>query len=82
MVAFSNIFRTFLQGTSRKDVWHLRESLSKPKIQRDEQVPLKVYYVPEWKTSHINPLKKYGITPEKWEFYNKVLKNYFLLLVL
>lgn len=54
------------------NIWRLKEALSKPKIQRNESLPSKVYYSPEWESAHENPLKKFGMTPDKWEYYNKV----------
>ncbi|VDO21424.1 unnamed protein product [Haemonchus placei] len=55
--------------------------LRKPKLQRDEVLSSKVYYAPEWDldkkpskdADYPNPLKNYGVTPEKWEYYNKVV---------
>lgn len=60
------------ESQKQLDNWHFRQILSKPTIQRNENLPLKIYYSPEWKEAHENPLKKFGMTPEKWEFYNKV----------
>ncbi|EPB74595.1 REX1 DNA Repair [Ancylostoma ceylanicum] len=63
-----------------KEAWERRLELRKPKLQRDEVLSAKVYYAPEWEldkkpnkdAGFPDPLKNYGITPEKWEYYNKV----------
>uniref|UniRef100_A0A7I5E973 39S ribosomal protein L22, mitochondrial n=1 Tax=Haemonchus contortus TaxID=6289 RepID=A0A7I5E973_HAECO len=63
--------------TKKNDPLQLR----KPKLQRDEVLSSKVYYAPEWDldkkpnkdADYPNPLKNYGVTPEKWEYYNKVV---------
>ncbi|KAH7731595.1 Protein MRPL-22 [Aphelenchoides avenae] len=61
--------------------WKERQELAKPTIQRFER-PLapKLYYAPDWeidfseeKGEEYSPLKWYGMTPEKWEYYNKVV---------
>ena len=63
-----------------KKAWKERQELAKPTIQRFER-PLapKLYYAPDWeidfseeKGEEYSPLKWYGMTPEKWEYYNKV----------
>lgn len=75
---------------SSAEIWRRRERLSRPTIQRDEQLPSKVYYAPEWTGSHRNydvmlereklsPLKDRRTTPDKWEYYNKV--KYFFIAV-
>ncbi|VDM68871.1 unnamed protein product [Strongylus vulgaris] len=61
--------------------WNRRLELRKPKLQRDEILSAKVYYAPEWDlekkpnkdAGFPDPLKGYGMTPEKWEYYNKVV---------
>ncbi|GMS87808.1 hypothetical protein PENTCL1PPCAC_9983 [Pristionchus entomophagus] len=65
----------------RAEEWRRRADLRKPVLQRDEMVAPKVYYAPEWDLAKkanddegwANPLKGYGMTPEKWEYYNKVV---------
>ncbi|KAK6042468.1 hypothetical protein COOONC_20028, partial [Cooperia oncophora] len=62
-------------------VWNRRVQLRKPILQRDEVISPKVYYAPEWEldkkpnkdAGYPDPLKGYGMTPEKWEYYNKVV---------
>ncbi|KAK6055703.1 REX1 DNA Repair, partial [Cooperia oncophora] len=64
-----------------KEVWNRRVQLRKPILQRDEVLSPKVYYAPEWEldkkpnkdAGYPDPLKGYGMTPEKWEYYNKVV---------
>lgn len=62
----------------KEEVWTGREKLFKPTIQRMEKQVEKIYYSPEWKLDQsldneiYSPLKNYGTTPEKWEYYNKV----------
>ncbi|KAK6739785.1 hypothetical protein RB195_008341 [Necator americanus] len=64
-----------------KEAWERRLELRKPKLQRDEVLSSKVYYAPEWEldkkpnkdAEFPDPLRNYGITPEKWEYYNKVV---------
>ncbi|KAF1762174.1 hypothetical protein GCK72_010436 [Caenorhabditis remanei] len=66
---------------SAKDVWERRSKLRIPKLQKDEQLSSKVYFAPEWDLEKkpnldegfVDPLKGYGMTPEKWEYYNKVV---------
>ncbi|GMR40589.1 hypothetical protein PMAYCL1PPCAC_10784, partial [Pristionchus mayeri] len=61
--------------------WRRRSALHKPVLQRDEVIPPKVYYAPEWRLDEKangdeglpDPLKEYGMTPEKWEHYNQVV---------
>uniref|UniRef100_A0A0N4ZSI3 Large ribosomal subunit protein uL22m n=1 Tax=Parastrongyloides trichosuri TaxID=131310 RepID=A0A0N4ZSI3_PARTI len=59
--------------------WKRRSQLRTPKIQREEIIAPKLYYSPEWvlenddETKYITPLNNYGMTPEKWEFYNKTV---------
>ncbi|KAJ1358559.1 hypothetical protein KIN20_017021 [Parelaphostrongylus tenuis] len=65
----------------QEEVWSRRLELRKPKLQRDEVLSAKVYYAPEWELDKKpngedgfpDPLKGYGMTPEKWEYYNKVV---------
>jgi len=71
---------TRVEPKSKKEIWQIREKLAKPAIQRFEaSVPPKIYYAPEWELDQsdddkiYNPLCKYGTTPEKWEYYNKVV---------
>lgn len=61
-------------------MWKLRDSLSVPKIQRFEKPRTNNYaYAPEWQINQskqfekFNPLEKNLTTPEKWEYYNKVM---------
>ncbi|GMT18202.1 hypothetical protein PFISCL1PPCAC_9499, partial [Pristionchus fissidentatus] len=69
------------ESLSRQEEWRRRSALRTPILQRDEVVPPKVYYAPEWDLDKkanddegwANPLKGYGMTPEKWEHYNKVV---------
>lgn len=50
-------------------------------IQRVEKQLPKIYYAPEWKIdnstdqglSKYSPVKNFGTTPEKWEYYNKIV---------
>ncbi|KIH62537.1 hypothetical protein ANCDUO_07180 [Ancylostoma duodenale] len=64
-----------------KEAWERRLELRKPKLQRDEVLSSKVYYAPEWEldkkpnkdAGFPDPLRNYGVTPEKWEYYNKVV---------
>ncbi|WKX99627.1 hypothetical protein Q1695_014480 [Nippostrongylus brasiliensis] len=64
-----------------KQAWQQRYQLRTPKLQRDEVLSAKVYYAPEWDldkkpnkdAGYPDPLKGYGMTPEKWEYYNKVV---------
>ncbi|VDK55520.1 unnamed protein product [Anisakis simplex] len=64
-----------------EEAWHRRRELRKPKMQRDERVKPKLYYAPEWDLDkkpngdegYPDPLKGYGMTPEKWEYQNKVV---------
>ncbi|CAJ0594915.1 unnamed protein product [Cylicocyclus nassatus] len=64
-----------------KEAWDRRLKLRKPKLQRDEMLSAKVYYAPEWEldkkpnkdAGFPDPLKNYGMNPEKWEYYNKVV---------
>lgn len=60
--------------------------LRTPILQRDEALPVKAvsllllvtlrffqYYAPEWEIDEEkDPTKGFGMTPEKWEYYNKV----------
>uniref|UniRef100_A0A0K0G2I3 Large ribosomal subunit protein uL22m n=1 Tax=Strongyloides venezuelensis TaxID=75913 RepID=A0A0K0G2I3_STRVS len=61
---------------TNEEKWKRRIELRKPKLQRDEVIPPKVYYSPEWEFKTENkhlaeiPFKKYGMNPDKWEFYN------------
>jgi len=48
--------------------------LRTPILQRDEALPVKAYYAPEWEIDEEkDPTKDFGMTPEKWEYYNKVV---------
>uniref|UniRef100_A0A0K0ERR6 Large ribosomal subunit protein uL22m n=1 Tax=Strongyloides stercoralis TaxID=6248 RepID=A0A0K0ERR6_STRER len=66
---------------SNNEIWKRRSELRTPKIQRDEVISPKVYYSPEWvlekdpedEMKEITPMNKYGMTPQKWEFYNKTI---------
>uniref|UniRef100_A0A0N5AQ02 sphingomyelin phosphodiesterase n=1 Tax=Syphacia muris TaxID=451379 RepID=A0A0N5AQ02_9BILA len=66
---------------SNTEEWRRRSSLHKLKIQRFQEVKPKLYYAPEWNLDEypdgeegpVDPLRKYGTTPEKWEYYNKVV---------
>uniref|UniRef100_A0A0N5B9L7 Large ribosomal subunit protein uL22m n=1 Tax=Strongyloides papillosus TaxID=174720 RepID=A0A0N5B9L7_STREA len=66
---------------TNEEKWRRRIELRKPKLQRDEVIPPKVYYTPEWvlnkegqdKYKDVTPMQKYGMNPEKWEFYNKTI---------
>lgn len=65
--------------TDPEKAWKEREKLAVGAIQRYEKPTPKTYYAPEWqidfseeKGSEYSPLKWYGMTPEKWEYYNKV----------
>lgn len=68
------------EDLSAKEIWDRRSKLRVPKLQKDEQLSSKVYFAPEWDLEKkpnldegfVNPLKGYGMTPEKWEYYNKV----------
>uniref|UniRef100_A0A0M3IIR0 Large ribosomal subunit protein uL22m n=1 Tax=Ascaris lumbricoides TaxID=6252 RepID=A0A0M3IIR0_ASCLU len=63
------------------EAWRRRIRLRNPTLQRDEQVRPKLFYAPEWDLSkkpdgeegYPDPLKGYGMTPEKWEYQNKVV---------
>ncbi|CAD6199034.1 unnamed protein product [Caenorhabditis auriculariae] len=69
------------EDLSAEDIWERRLKLRTPKLQRDEKLSSKVYYAPEWALDKKpnrdegfpDPLKNYGMTPEKWEYYNKVV---------
>lgn len=69
------------EGISVKEQWSRRFALRAPKIQRFETIKPKLYYAPEWNLGENpdkdekkpHPLFKYGTTPEKWEYYNKVV---------
>jgi len=74
----TNITAPTSTSISSEEAWRRRERLAKPTIQRFEPpLPQKAYWAPEWdidqaeEDEEYNPLKKYGITPEKWEYYNK-----------
>ncbi|CEF63616.1 39S ribosomal protein L22, mitochondrial [Strongyloides ratti] len=66
---------------TNEEIWKRRSNLRMPKIQRDETISPKLYYSPEWvlekepedEYKEITPLNKYGMTPQKWEFYNKTV---------
>ncbi|KAI1729098.1 ribosomal protein l22p/L17e domain-containing protein [Ditylenchus destructor] len=64
---------------SQEEIWDRRQKLSRPSIQRFEKPAPKIYYAPEWKIDQskenetYSPLYQYGTTPEKWEYYNKVV---------
>ncbi|CAI4232386.1 unnamed protein product [Auanema sp. JU1783] len=76
---------SFSSSAAEKE-WDRRIQLRKPKLQSEETLPSKVYYAPEWDLDkkankddeQPDPLKGYGMTPEKWEYYNKVVwpRNY------
>ncbi|KAF8358733.1 mrpl-22 [Pristionchus pacificus] len=69
------------EAVDAKEEWRRRSALRTPVLQRDEVVPAKVYFAPEWPLDQKasddegwpNPMKGYGVTPEKWEHYNKVV---------
>ncbi|CAP35822.1 Protein CBR-MRPL-22 [Caenorhabditis briggsae] len=69
------------EDLSAKEIWERRSKLRIPKLQKDEQLSSKVYFAPEWdleqkpnmEEGFVDPLKGYGMTPEKWEYYNKVV---------
>ncbi|CAD5228880.1 unnamed protein product [Bursaphelenchus okinawaensis] len=66
---------------AKVDPWKKRLQFAKPHIQRFETPVRKVYYAPEWELKKVedpdkdiySPLKNYGMTPEKWEYQNKVV---------
>lgn len=68
-------------GVSVTEEWQRRNALHKPIIQRFEKTKPKLFYAPEWPLDenpngdegYPNPLKMYGMTPEKWNYYNKVV---------
>ncbi|KJH43555.1 REX1 DNA Repair [Dictyocaulus viviparus] len=70
-----------LQTFEPEEFWKKRLKLREPILQRDEVLATKNYYAPEWELDKKpnkddgfpNPLKNYGTTPEKWEYYNKVV---------
>ncbi|TKR65148.1 hypothetical protein L596_025597 [Steinernema carpocapsae] len=78
-----SLVRTTIQSTnlSNEEKWKRREQFGKPTIQRIEKLSSKVYFSPEWPLDKrpngdegpVNPLMNYGTTPEKWEYYNKVV---------
>uniref|UniRef100_A0AC35U406 39S ribosomal protein L22, mitochondrial n=2 Tax=Rhabditophanes sp. KR3021 TaxID=114890 RepID=A0AC35U406_9BILA len=67
-----------LQAITNAEKWKKRTELRRPKMQRDETIAPKVYYAPEWNLEaeddfELTPLKKYGMTPKKWEYYNQTV---------
>ncbi|KAK0418360.1 hypothetical protein QR680_013519 [Steinernema hermaphroditum] len=72
---------TEAENLSNEEKWKLRSQFAKPTIQRFEKPSSKVYFAPEWDLSKkpngdegdVDPVKGYGVTPEKWEYYNKVV---------
>uniref|UniRef100_A0A915DIY6 Large ribosomal subunit protein uL22m n=1 Tax=Ditylenchus dipsaci TaxID=166011 RepID=A0A915DIY6_9BILA len=64
--------------TNSNDQWQQRGKFGNKTIQRHESPPTKVYYAPEWQLDkteadkEYDPLRAYGTTPEKWEYYNKI----------
>lgn len=69
------------EDLTAEQIWERRLKLRIPKLQKDEQLSSKVYFAPEWNLEKkanmdegfVNPLRGYGMTPEKWEYYNKVV---------
>ncbi|PAV80057.1 hypothetical protein WR25_04891 [Diploscapter pachys] len=61
------------------EIWRRRLELRKPILQRDEKPVQKVYHAPEFfhdfneklKGQRIPKITELGMTPEKWEHYNK-----------
>uniref|UniRef100_A0A915Q3G9 39S ribosomal protein L22, mitochondrial n=1 Tax=Setaria digitata TaxID=48799 RepID=A0A915Q3G9_9BILA len=63
------------------EAWKRRIQLRQPKLQRDEQIRPKLYYAPEWdlekrhdgEEGEAHPMIGQNVmTPEKWNYYNKV----------
>ncbi|KAI6215173.1 hypothetical protein M3Y94_00354500 [Aphelenchoides besseyi] len=67
-------------SVNSSELWKRRQQFAEPKIQRFEKPTQKVYYAPEWelgKTKNddeiYHPRKDCNITPEKWDYQNKVV---------
>ncbi|CAJ0582692.1 unnamed protein product, partial [Mesorhabditis spiculigera] len=78
--------RAQLQNFARQDPivrenWRKRAALRQPTLQCDERPTPRLFYAPEWELDkrhsqldgEPDPLREYGVTPEKWEYYNKVV---------
>ncbi|CAJ0950909.1 unnamed protein product, partial [Mesorhabditis belari] len=69
------------QNPEAQEKWEKRLVLRKPVLQCDEVLPPKIYHAPEWDLDKRadkfdgppDPMLGYGMTPEKWEYYNKVV---------
>lgn len=66
--------------TNPEEAWQKRAKLAAPKLQRNEQVSPKRYWVEDWELDieadgTYSPLKEYGTNVKKWEHYNKVSEN-------
>jgi ribosomal protein L22 len=61
--------------------WKNREQFTKSTIQRFEELPVKNFYAPDWDIKQFDndkqlyPRQRCLTTPEKWEYYNKVVWN-------
>ncbi|MFH4980337.1 hypothetical protein AB6A40_007046 [Gnathostoma spinigerum] len=77
----SNVSVYDTANISTEDAWKERLKLRKPHIQRFYKEKPKLFYAPEWKLDekpnkeegYPDPLKGYEMTPEKWEYQNKVV---------
>lgn len=73
---------------SRDEVWKRRVKFADPVIQRLEKPQSKIYYAPEWILENTprmdekyTPLIHNVMTPEKWEYQNKVWYTWIVLLI-
>ncbi|CAI5444297.1 unnamed protein product [Caenorhabditis angaria] len=82
--ASSSLIRagTAAENLSAEQIWQRRSKLRVPKLQKDEQLSSKVYFAAkEWELDkkanrdegEVDPLKNYGMTPEKWRYYNTIV---------